>query len=81
MNRRIVITGLGAVTPVGKSVPDMWNLAPDHHGNDDARHHRKEPDDEFDAQNHVLYLAQLGTSRILLFFHITNIKNCASYSV
>ena len=25
MNRRIVITGLGAVTPVGKSVPDMWN--------------------------------------------------------
>jgi hypothetical protein len=56
-------------------------LAPDHRGNDDARHYRKEPDDEFNAQNHVLYLAQLGTSRILLFFHITNIKNCASYSV
>ena len=25
MKRRVVITGLGAVTPVGKSVPDMWN--------------------------------------------------------
>ena len=22
--RRVVITGLGAVTPVGKNVPDMW---------------------------------------------------------
>lgn len=23
--RRVVVTGLGAVTPVGKNVPDMWN--------------------------------------------------------
>ena len=25
MNRRVVITGLGAVTPVGNDVPTMWS--------------------------------------------------------
>ena len=23
--RRVVITGMGAVTPVGKSAPELWN--------------------------------------------------------
>ena len=25
MKRRVVVTGLGAVTPVGNTVPEFWN--------------------------------------------------------
>ena len=25
MNRRVVVTGLGAITPIGNSVPEFWS--------------------------------------------------------
>ena len=45
MNKRVVITGLGAVTPVGNDVKDFWkNITEGNHGFDKITH--------FDLENH-----------------------------
>ncbi len=88
MNRRVVVTGMGAVTPVGNSVPEFWNnllegkSGADNIGQFDASDHTTKfacevknfkPEDRIDARE----LRRLDEfSKFALFAADEAIENC-----